>query len=70
MQEFDIPALRAKLVEYAWPGFAGIYPVLIEQQFPRILDTGGFAVGKGGAGCVIWKSSWLPQRPDRKGFSA
>ncbi len=35
-EEFDIPALKAKLLESLGPE-SGIYPVLVEQQFPHIL---------------------------------
>ncbi|QLQ25715.1 MAG: hypothetical protein HZT41_13325 [Dechloromonas sp.] len=35
-EDFDIPALKAKLLESLGPE-SGVYPMLIEQQFPRIL---------------------------------
>lgn len=66
-ENFDIPALRAKLLELLGSD-SRIYPVLIEQQFPRILDMVVSQWGKAGLDTYL-ENLMVTKRPDRKGFS-
>ena len=66
-ESFDIPALRAKLLELLGSD-SRIYPVLIEQQFPRILDMVVSQWGKAGLDTYL-ENLMVTKRPDRKGFS-
>jgi hypothetical protein len=65
-QDFDIPALKAKLLDYLGPD-AGIYPVLLEQQFPRILEKIVALWGKAGLDAFL-ADLMVTQRPGRQGF--
>ena len=64
--DFDIPALRAKLLELLGPA-SGIYPVQIEQQFPRILEQVVGLWGKAGLDAYL-ADLMVTKRPGRKGF--
>ena len=41
-KDFDLPALKAQLLESLGPDSA-VYPVLVEQQFPHILELQAWA---------------------------
>ena len=66
-QDFDIPALKAKLLDHLGPN-AGIYPVLLEQQFPRLLEKIVALWGKPGLDAFL-ADLMVTQRPGRQGFS-
>lgn len=65
-EEFDIPALKAKLLESLGPE-SGIYPVLVEQQFPRILARVAALWGKAGLDAYL-ADLMVTDRPGRQGF--
>jgi len=65
-QDFDIPDLKAKLLGYLGPD-AGLYPVRVEQQFPRILERIVSLWGKAGLDAFLG-DLMVTERPDRKGF--
>lgn len=65
-QDFDIPALKAKLLDYLGPD-AGIYPALLEQQFPRILEKIVGLWGKAGLDAFL-ADLMVTERPGRRGF--
>lgn len=65
-QDFDIPALKAKLLGYLGPD-AGKYPVLVEQQFPRILERIVALWGKSGLDTFL-EELMVTKRPGRQGF--
>ncbi len=65
-EDFDIPALKAKLLESLGPE-SGIYPVLIEQQFPRILARVAGLWGKAGLDAYL-AGLMVTDRPGRQGF--
>jgi hypothetical protein len=65
-QNFDIPALRAKLLVLLGPD-AGAYPTHLEQKFPRILDRIVALWGKSGLDAFL-QDLTVTQRTDRQGF--
>jgi hypothetical protein len=65
-QEFDIPALRARLLAFLGPD-GGAYPTHLEQKFPRILDRIVALWGKAGLDAFLQELT-VTQRPDRQGF--
>jgi hypothetical protein len=65
-EDFDIPALKAKLLELLGPE-SGIYPALIEQQFPRILARVVALWGKAGLDAYL-ADLMVTDRPGRRGF--
>jgi hypothetical protein len=65
-QEFDIPALRARLLAFLGAD-AGAYPIHLEQRFPRILDRIVALWGKSGLDAFLQELT-VTQRHDRQGF--
>ena len=65
-EDFDIPALKGKLLELLGPE-SGIYPVLIEQRFPRILARVVALWGKAGLDAYL-TDLMVTDRPGRAGF--
>ena len=65
-EDFDIPALKAKLLASLGPE-SGIYPVLVEQQFPHILARVAELWGKAGLDAYL-ADLMVTSRPGRQGF--
>ena len=65
-KDFDLPALKAQLLESLGPDFA-VYPVLVEQQFPHILARIAALWGKAGLDAYL-AELMVTNRPGRQGF--
>ena len=67
-ESYDVPALRAKLLESLGEQNAGVYPQHIEQSFPRILAKIAELWGKPALDAFL-DSLMVSDRPGRQGFS-
>ena len=65
-EDFDIPALKAKLLKSLGPE-SETYPVLVERQFPHILARVTELWGKAGLDAYL-ADLMVTNRPGRQGF--
>ena len=65
---FDIPALKAQLLEHLLGSHADIYPVHLEQNFPRILAKIVALWGTTGLGSFPFRPDGVRPLPGRQGF--
>lgn len=67
-ESYDIPALRARLLEHLGEQHADVYPQHIERDFPRILAKIVGLWGKSALDAFL-DSLMVSDRPGRQGFS-
>ena len=67
-ESYDVPALRARLLEHLGEQHAGVYPQHIEQGFPRILAKIVSLWSKPELDDFL-ASLMVSDRPGRQGFS-